>query len=145
MLRAWWYSCEQARGVNKVCPLAYAACTDLRSTHTTNKHADNTQHRRTDTHTHRHAHSTRSVLSRLRPVNRIRCEELPEYRPSKYAFTSRLFFTNLSSFMPPPPNCIAHAIAIPLHDCCAIFLLCHTPYDMGHGNIVIRPRPGSLG
>jgi len=43
----------------------------------------------------------------------------------------------------PPPTCIAHTVAILLQYHCAIFepssdppFLCHTPYDIGHSNIV---------
>ena len=35
--------------------------------------------------------------------------------------TSRLLCTNQSSLHCPPPACIAHTIAILLHDCCAMY------------------------
>jgi len=41
-----------------------------------------------------------------------------------------------------PPTCKAYPIAIRLHDHCAIYapptppFLCHTPYNIGDGNIV---------
>ena len=43
----------------------------------------------------------------------------------------------------PPPTCIAHTIAILLHDYCAIYdppsepsFICHIPYNIGDGNIL---------
>ena len=69
----------------------------------------------------------------------------------KISFTSRLICTNQSSFIAPPrPHCP--------HYCSPIARLlrnirprtdppfvCHTPYNIGHGNIVQRPTPRSRG
>ena len=55
-------------------------------------------------------------------------------------------FVNESSILLwPSPTCIARTIAILLHVYCAIYdspdpsLVCHTPYDIGNGNIVQTP------
>jgi len=58
-----------------------------------------------------------------------------------FYFESFVHESNLLSFL--PPTCIAHPVAIPLHDYRAVYdppldppSICHAPYKIGNYNVV---------
>jgi len=91
---------------------------------------------------------------RLESRKRLSPNPATEYRggPAQAGFTLGVYkiFVYFESFVhestivcPPPPTCIAHPGAIPLHDYCAVYgppsdllFVSHTPYNIANNNIL---------